>query len=642
MSEAVETGNLPLILAGPILRRVTSDEVVIWLATSRPGDFNAKLLLAEGTLSVRVEPVQVSAADTLHFCLMRVHCESPLPEGVLIRYDIALESQWLLGSAPELHYSGHDLPGFVFQPKLRRILHGSCRKPHLMPDEAAEDGDSGDGLARADDYLATLDDVSQRPSAILMSGDQIYADDVAGPMLVAIHQLIRHLGLSEESLPGTDLTDSRVLHDESPHYYDRDNLLPQTELAGKLRDQFFSGAKKPVFTSVNARNHLMSLAELSAMYLLVWSPVCWDGITLDMPDSVPQDQHERYAKERRVIENFRGNLTAARRVMANIPIAMIFDDHDVTDDWNLTAAWGEAAYEHPLSRRVIGNALISYLLFQAWGNAPEKFPSKLIERAGRVLRDPASDDHSDLINTLLEFDEWHFEWPTSPLLIVLDTRTHRWRSERSLNRPSGLMDWEAMTDLQQKLIGHEAVVLVSAAPVFGVKLIEAIQRVFTWLGKPLMVDAENWMAHRGAAHVLMNLFRHPKTPQNFVILSGDVHYSFVYDIHIRGRRSSPDIWQITSSGIRNEFPPKLLDVFDRLNRWLFAPWSPLNWLTKRRDMRVAPRRPESASRGERLLNAAGIGLVELDEHGAPSKVQQLCAAREDVTFQLSDEQARWE
>jgi hypothetical protein len=69
--------------------------------------------------------------------------------------------------------------------------------------------------------------------------------------------------------------------------------------------------------------------------------------------------------------------------------------------------------------------------------------------------------------------------------------------------------------------------MVSPAPVLGVKLIENVQRVFTWLGLALMVDAENWMAHPGAAHVMLNIFRHRRTPRTFVILSGDVHYSFV-------------------------------------------------------------------------------------------------------------------
>ena len=38
-----------------------------------------------------------------------------------------------------------------------------------------------------------------------------------------------------------------------------------------------------------------------------------------------------------------------------------------------------------------------------------------------------------------------------------------------------------------------------------------------------------------------------------MILSGDVHYSFVYQVLIRHRNGGPKIWQITSSGIKNEF-----------------------------------------------------------------------------------------
>lgn len=185
-------------------------------------------------------------------------------------------------------------------------------------------------------------------------------------------------------------------------------------------------------------------------------------------------------------------------------------------------------------------------------------------------------------------------------------------------------------------IWQQSVVLVSPAPVFGVKLIENIQRVFTWCGYPLLVDAENWMAHPGAANVILNIFRHRRTPHHFVILSGDVHYSFVYDIRLRHRPDSPLIWQIVSSGIKNEFPRTLLDWFDRLNRWLYAPCSPLNWLTRRRPMRIRPRKPEQASHGERLLNTAGIGCLELDPEGRPRKVSQLTVDGREIAFVRED------
>ena len=140
-----------------------------------------------------------------------------------------------------------------------------------------------------------------------------------------------------------------------------------------------------------------------------------------------------------------------------------------------------------------------------------------------------------------------------------------------------------------------------------------------------MVDAENWMAHRGAASVMMNIFRHSRTPRDYVVLSGDVHYSFFYEVKVRQRRNGPTVWQITSSGVKNEFPRRLLDVFDRLNRWLYAPWSPLNWLTKRRRMQVFPHIPKHSKSGERLWNSAGLGQVFFNTEGQPSRVFQLNA-----------------
>ena len=157
-----------------------------------------------------------------------------------------------------------------------------------------------------------------------------------------------------------------------------------------------------------------------------------------------------------------------------------------------------------------------------------------------------------------------------------------------------------------------------------------------------MVDAENWMAHPGSAYALMNLFRHPKTPHNFVILSGDVHYSFVYDITLKGRKNSPNIWQITSSGIKNEFPTTLLDWFDRLNRWLYAPWSPLNWFTKRRGMWISARKPSNASRGERLMNHSGIGLVVLNEKGQPTHISQISDIDNPIEFKKRSSEKQFE
>jgi hypothetical protein len=162
--------------------------------------------------------------------------------------------------------------------------------------------------------------------------------------------------------------------------------------------------------------------------------------------------------------------------------------------------------------------------------------------------------------------------------------------------------------------------MVSAAPIFGVKLIETIQRIFTFFGGSLAVDTESWMTHKGTASVILNIFRNRKTQPNIVILSDDVHYSFVYGIT-----------QITSSGIKNEFPDKLLKWFDRLNRILYSKYSPPNWFTQRQNMLVMHRKP-NVDKLATLSNGPGIGLLKIDQACSKVEAQQLCASGEIVTF----------
>lgn len=245
---------------------------------------------------------------------------------------------------------------------------------------------------------------------------------------------------------------------------------------------------------------------------------------------------------------------------------------------------------------------------------------------------PGESKQDELIDHLLGFEEWHYTLPTTPKMVVLDTRTSRWRSESSMMKPSGLMDWESLSQMQQELMDQPAVLLVSPAPIFGVKLIEVIQRVITFFGHPLVVDAENWMAHPGSANVILNIFRHRKTPKNFIILSGDVHYSFAYDINLKHSTNSPNIWQITCSGFKNEFPHGLLAWFDRLNRWLYAAYSPLNWFTKRRRMRIRPRKPDNDDL-RHLVNESSVGRVLLNNEGEPTSISVLPAVGGEVRFQ---------
>lgn len=613
--QVLENGQ---IIAGPIIREATVKSVTFWMVLSANIPIQAEIKNNSGTIVYRkdlsdedVHRVQVGLHAFIVLVTLKPDKELSLTERYHYQFSFACNdgiSRSLSQILADIVYPNHDSPSFVIKHKVSNLLHGSCRKPHH---------DSADALVEIDSVIEqALDKPELQPDMLIMSGDQIYADDVAGPMLVAINNTIEHLGLFHEDLPLKDLSNSKQLLTHEKGFYQRTWLLPDDDAHKTLISVFFKAKRKPIFTSVNANNHLVSLAEIIAMYCLVWSPQMWQ-IAQNDPDKlsdklVPDKFKAQFAEERLVIKKFAAGLSRVRRALAHLPVYMIFDDHDVTDDWNLTRGWEEAVYNNPLAKRIIGNALIGYWLCQGWGNAPDKFQS-LAKTIEHHFTSDGLKQQDEFVDIMLDWDEWHYNLNTSPKIVVLDTRTQRWRSESSLVKPSGLMDWEALCELQQELINQPAVIMVSAAPIFGVKLIETVQNIFTFFGKALVVDAENWMAHKGTASVMLNIFRHYKTPPNFVILSGDVHYSFVYEISLKFRRNSPHITQVTSSGIKNEFPEKLLIWFDRMNRILFGPRSPLNWFTQRRNMTIKHRRPTDY-KVRTLYNGVGIGQLKVDRN----------------------------
>ncbi|MBU2976635.1 alkaline phosphatase family protein [Alteromonas sp. C1M14] len=594
---------MPLVLAGPILRHTHAKGFTLWLVTSEPAAFTP-YLDAQKTVCEQ-HHVQVGERGFIH--LIEVVVAGGLNEGQTYQYDMVFteahyQQRWETEKA-SLFYDGQEAFSFSWQPKLTNVLHGSCRKPHH---------DEPDALCRVDELIAqSITQQQPRPDVLLLTGDQVYSDDVAGPMLQAIGQLSTALGLFGETLSGAVVDHSEALMDHPLNYYRRDEILPQIATNTALSKLFFGAKKKPVFTSVNAKNHLISLSEIISMYLLVWSDAVWQCVDIQ-DDPIAEPFKAQFTRERDVICRFKETLVKVRRAFAHIPVYMIFDDHDVTDDWNLTRGWEQEVYGHPLSKRMVGNAITGYWLCQGWGNQPQKF-SQVAESAKTVFTANGLQHQDPFIDQLMDFEDWHYTLATSPPIYVMDTRTRRWRSESSLNKPSGLMDWEALCEFQQDIIGQQAVIVVSAAPIYGVKAIEAIQKVFTFFGKALTVDAENWMAHKGTANVMLNIFRHYKTPPEFIILSGDVHYSFVYDVRLRFQRNSPHITQFTCSGIKNAFPSGLLGWLERINRVLYGHKSPLNVFTRRRNMSVRARPPEGLDPST-LLNGSAIGQLVLKEN----------------------------
>ncbi len=70
---------------------------------------------------------------------------------------------------------------------------------------------------------------------------------------------------------------------------------------------------------------------------------------------------------------FKQTLPQVRRALANISTFMIFDDHEITDDWNLNPAWRDRVFTSPLGKAIVRNGMMAYALFQDWGNRADRY-----------------------------------------------------------------------------------------------------------------------------------------------------------------------------------------------------------------------------------------------------------------------------
>jgi len=589
---------LPLLLMGPMVRRADINEVCIQFATSKT--LSCRIELNGYDTFCEHESIRLGEKLFLHFMHIKPISDT-FAVGELIGYKLFSNDDEIPLTA--FCYQGKTVPEFAVPRKLTQILHGSCRNPHHP---------AKDSLVAANQFVQQQRD-DNKPGAdiLLLSGDQVYADDVAGAMLIAIRRLIDALGIYKELPLAINLPE--IVEEQ---LYQRHLYLPKVpwQKRKKLGVGYWLKKDVPHFSSLKAANHLVFFEEFIALYLLnlsssVWQVIDFESISFKTDSAKCQQVFEN---EKKSLAGFKDGLRDAQILFANVSSLMMFDDHDVTDDWNLTAGWEQVIYQDPVSRRIVNNGLISYWLMQGYGNDAGEKTASLLVPFKQCLSDEKQWAFSAFDKTILDFNHWHYELNTTPKVVVLDTRTHRWRNEQNFNEPSGLLDWERLTELEDSLLSHEKVIIVSPAPVFGVKSIEAIQALFNICGQPLLVDVENWMAHEGSAKKLLNIFRRDDTPKETLILSGDVHYSFCFSVQKRFGKHPNRIWQLTASGIKNEFPRKLINVLDKLDSILYAPKSPLNFFTKRWQMEVD--KHQTTGDGQKyLVSDSAISLITLDK-----------------------------
>jgi hypothetical protein len=388
--------NAPPLLAGPILRRVEERSVTVWVAMQEAAKVTLEVYdndVAGRNVLMSGQRPSIAVGRFLHIVAVTARAGTSLTAGNVYFYDVIFDfknrGRMTLHQAANaanqaldtFAYAPFTLPSFALPPAAIqdvRVMHGSCRKPH---------GEGIDALPMLDDLIRdTAPSPTLRPHQLLLTGDQIYADDVAHALLLMLTDAGDVLLGWKEDLPTP--TSRRA---EMAATFHAEDFGPQS------RGPLIEAAK---FTTDDKRCHLMSLSEFLAMYLFAWSDVLWPAVLPESADfaafnSWTTDQRKDFGNrldhETGILYGFRPFLAIAkdrrsiRRALANVPTAMICDDHEVTDDWNMTRKFCEGVYGDPLGLRVVQNALTAYSLCQAWGDTPEQFGDDPQKPAGLQL-----------------------------------------------------------------------------------------------------------------------------------------------------------------------------------------------------------------------------------------------------------------
>ncbi|QGK70562.1 alkaline phosphatase family protein [Allosaccharopolyspora coralli] len=321
-----------------------------------------------------------------------------------------------------------------------------------------------------------------------------------------------------------------------------------------------------------------------------------------------------------------------RWLLSTVPSMMIFDDHDVRDDWNTSGAWRAQMAREPWWRERLLGGLASYWIYQHIGNLDpdtldrdETFQHVLEQgRDGDalpILRElaAAADDEHDAMHDV----RWSYRRDLGPArLLVLDTRGGR---VLDTGRRSMLSDVDFDWAEQELQTTPEHVVVGSSLPWL---LPTGIHHLQEWdeaiaarggrlgrLGEKIRqeLDLEHWAAFRGSfdrfTDLLRRTARRTDPPATITVLSGDVHHSYLADPDCGGARCR--VTQVVSSPLHNETPlaftpalrlawtDPIIAVLRRVARWAGVRALPVHW---------------RKSAGPYFGNA--VGLLDLDRESA--------------------------
>ena len=267
-----------------------------------------------------------------------------------------------------------------------------------------------------------------------------------------------------------------------------------------------------------------------------------------------------------------------RWLLSTVPSVMVFDDHDVIDDWNISWEWVEDARSQWWWDGRITGAFMSYWIYQHLGNLapPELDEEELYPRAaagediGEALRAAARQADRDSASA-----RWAcFRDFGRSRVLVVDSRAARVLADGRRDMVDD-GEWEWIRVHSRGDFDH--LVIVSSMPVFlssGVHYLEAWSEAVcsgAWggptarMGEKLRraLDLEHWPAFQRSFERMMQLLRDVasgaeghRPPASVTLVGGDVHNAYVMEISLgRFVDQHSRVHQLVCSPFRNPLGP---------------------------------------------------------------------------------------
>ena len=271
---------------------------------------------------------------------------------------------------------------------------------------------------------------------------------------------------------------------------------------------------------------------------------------------------------------------ALRWLLSTVPSAMIWDDHDMHDDWNISAQWVREIRRETWWHERVEGGIASYWIYQHIGNlaAHELRELELLEQvraaddAGPLLREFARTADQQVEGT-----RWSYRRDIGPVrLIVVDSRAGRVLEDtRHVHHEHkrAMIDDHEWEWLEEQCSGDfDHLLLASSLPILmlpGLHDLEAWNEAVcdgAWgpaaarWGEKLRrgLDLEHWAAFQDSFKRMAKLLedlaagRHGTAPATICLLGGDVHHAFLAEVAFRrGSGVQSRVVQAVCSPFRN-------------------------------------------------------------------------------------------